>query len=105
NKPIQLADGTIINPTSIEYPKADGEDPDWRVFFEISKDLGQTWDVVGPINDGVTFDAIQPSILTYPDGRLQVICRSRQDVLVQSWSEDQGRTWSEVTATMLPNPN
>ncbi|GGC37595.1 hypothetical protein GCM10011386_32100 [Parapedobacter defluvii] len=105
NKPIQLADGTIINPTSIEYPKEDGEDQDWRVYFEISRDLGQTWEVVGPINDGVEFDAIQPSILTYPDGKLQVICRSRQDVLVQSWSEDQGRTWSKMTATALPNPN
>ncbi len=105
NKPIQLVDGTIINPTSIEYPKEDGEDQDWRVYFEISRDLGQTWEVVGPINDGVEFDAIQPSILTYPDGKLQVICRSRQDVLVQSWSEDQGQTWSKMTAMALPNPN
>ncbi|RQP15703.1 MAG: sialidase, partial [Parapedobacter sp.] len=95
----------IINPTSIEYPKEDGEDQDWRVYFEISRDLGQTWEVVGPINDGVEFDAIQPSILTYPDGKLQVICRSRQDVLVQSWSEDQGQTWSKMTAMALPNPN
>ncbi len=105
NKPIQLADGTIINPTSIEYPKGDGEDQDWRVYFEISKDLGQTWEVVGPINDGVEFDAIQPSILTYPDGKLQVICRTRQDVLAESWSEDGGQTWSEMTAMALPNPN
>ncbi len=105
NKPVQLKDGTIISPTSIEYPKESGEDQDWRVYFEISKDLGKTWQVVGPINDGVEFDAIQPSILTYPDGKLQVICRSRQDVLVQSWSEDNGNTWSKVSATMLPNPN
>jgi len=105
NKPIQLADGTIINPTSIEYPKGDNEDQDWRVYFEISKDLGQTWEVVAPINDGVEFDAIQPSILTYPDGKLQVICRTRQDVLAESWSEDQGRTWSKMTAMALPNPN
>ena len=105
NKPIQLADGTIINPTSIEYPEGDGEEQDWRVYFEISKDLGETWEVVGPINDGVTFDAIQPSILTYPDGKLQVICRTRQDVLAESWSEDGGWTWSEMTAMALPNPN
>lgn len=105
NKPIQLADGTIINPTSIEYPKNDNEDQDWRVYFEISKDLGQTWEVVGPINDGVEFDAIQPSILTYPNGRLQVICRTRQDVLAESWSEDGGQTWSEMAAMALPNPN
>lgn len=105
NKPIQLADGTIINPTSIEYPKGDNEDQDWRVYFEISTDLGRTWEVVAPINDGVEFDAIQPSILTYPDGKLQVICRTRQDVLAESWSEDQGRTWSKMTAMALPNPN
>lgn len=105
NKPIQLADGTIINPTSIEYPKDDGEDQDWRVYFEISKDLGKTWEVVGPINDGVEFDAIQPSILTYPDGRMQVVCRTRQDVLAESWSEDQGWTWSKMTSMALPNPN
>ena len=105
NKPVQLDDGTIIAPTSIEYPKADGEDQDWRVYFEISKDLGQTWEVVGPINDGVEFDAIQPSVLTYPDGKLQVICRTRQDVLAESWSDDQGKTWSAMAAMTLPNPN
>ncbi|WP_257668580.1 sialidase family protein [Parapedobacter tibetensis] len=104
NKPIQLTDGTIINPTSIEYPR-EGKEQDWRVYFEISKDKGQTWEVVSPINDGVEFDAIQPSILTYADGRMQVICRTRQNVLSQSWSEDQGRSWSKMSALALPNPN
>ncbi len=102
NKPVQLTDGTIISPTSIEYPV---KDPDWRVYFERSSDHGKTWEVVGPINDGVEFDAIQPSVLTYSDGRLQVICRTRQDVLAQSWSSDKGRTWSPMTALSLPNPN
>lgn len=104
NKPVQLADGTIIGPTSIEYPRSD-KDQDWRVYFEMSKDEGETWEVIGPINDGVEFDAIQPSILHYPDGRLQVLCRTRQDVLAESWSSDQGKTWSKMTATSLPNPN
>jgi len=105
NKPVQMEDGTIISPTSIEYPTKKDEDQDWRVYFEISKDLGQTWEVVGPINDGQEFDAIQPSILTYPEGRMQVICRTRQDVLAESWSDDGGYTWSKMSGMDLPNPN
>ena len=103
NKPIQLADGTIICPSSTEYEE--GDDTDWMVHFEITRDLGKTWEVVGPINDGTTFDAIQPSILTYPDGRMQALCRTRQKVIAQSWSADQGKHWSDMTATALPNPN
>lgn len=104
NKPIQLEDGTIISPSSTEIKLEDG-DVDWMVHFEISKDNGKTWEVVGPINDGKEFDAIQPSILTYPNGKMQVLCRTRQNVISQSWSEDQGQTWSKMTATELPNPN
>ena len=98
NKPVQLTDGSILCPSSTEH---DG----WRVHFEITRDLGKTWKVVGPINDGKKFGIIQPSILTYPEGRLQVLCRSRQAVVAQSWSEDGGKTWSRISATSLPNPN
>jgi len=34
-----------------------------------------------------------------------VLCRSRQSVITQSWSDDLGKTWSKMTATTLPNPN
>jgi predicted neuraminidase len=103
NKPIQLVDGTIICPSSIEIEENDEDF--WKVHFEITKDGGQTWEVIGPINDGVEFDAIQPSILTYEDGKMQILCRTRQNVVSQSWSEDQGRTWGPMTATVLPNPS
>jgi len=98
NKPIQLADGTILCPSSTEHKG-------WRVHFELTKDLGKTWQVIGPINDGKEFGAIQPSILTYPDGKMQVMCRSQQSVITQSWSNDGGKTWSQMKATELPNPN
>ena len=104
NKPIQLGDGTIICPSSTEYLLPEGG-VDWMVHFEITKDNGKTWEVVGPINDGKEFDAIQPSILTYPDGKMQVLCRTIQNVISESWSEDQGHTWSKMTATSLPNPS
>jgi predicted neuraminidase len=98
NKPIQLADGSILCPSSTEH---DG----WRVHFERTADLGKTWEVIGPIHDGREFAAIQPSILTYPDGRMQIVCRSRQGVIAESWSEDGGQTWGAVTGSALPNPN
>lgn len=103
NKPIQLADGTIINPSSIEL--VDGEEVKWMTHFEVSKDNGSTWQVIGPINDGITFDAIQASILQHKDGRLQILCRTRQNVISTSWSSDQGKSWSEMEATSLPNPS
>jgi predicted neuraminidase len=98
DKPVQLSDGSILCPSSTEH---DG----WRVHFELTKDLGKTWKVIGPINDGKTFGAIQPSILTYPDGKMQAVCRSKQNVITQSWSDDGGKTWGKMTATELPNPN
>lgn len=104
NKPVQLEDGTIISPSSVEYIR-ENKDRDWRVYFELSSDTGKTWRVVGPVNDGVAFDAIQPSILKYKNGKLQAISRTRQDVLSQVWSEDGGNTWGEMTALELPNPN
>ena len=99
NKPVQLKDGTILCPSSSESKDK------WRVHFELSKDMGQTWEVVGPINDGIEFDAIQPSVLFHPNGKLQVLCRTKQGVISQSWSNDSGKTWSHMEATMLPNPN
>ncbi len=77
----------------------------WRVHFEVTRDLGKTWDVIGPIHDGIAFDAIQPSILTYKNGDMQVLCRSKQDVIAQSWSKDGGRSWSAMEPTDLPNPS
>jgi predicted neuraminidase len=104
NKPVQLEDGSILCPSSTEV-RGQGEDVLWRVHFELSKDLGRTWQVIGPINDGIKFDAIQPSILFYQGGKMQILCRTRQGVIAQSWSYDGGKTWDEMTATWLPNPN
>lgn len=98
NKPVQLADGTIMCPSSTEHEG-------WRVHFEVSSDNGKSWSVIGPIHDASTFNAIQPSVLTYKDGRLQVLCRTREGVIAQSASTDNGKTWSAMSATTLSNPN
>ncbi len=98
NKPIQLADGSLLCPSSTE---SDG----WRVHLERTPDLGRTWRTVGPMNDGKEFAAIQPTLLTYPSGRVQMLCRSRQGCIATCWSEDGGETWDSMRATALPNPN
>lgn len=98
NKPVMLENGTFISPSSTESDK-------WRVHFEITEDLGKTWKIIGPINDGQTYNVIQPSILKYGDGRLQMLARSMENRLISSWSEDNGNTWGKLTPTSLPNPN
>ncbi len=98
NKPVQLPGGTILCPSSTE-------DNGWRVHFESTSDLGRTWDKTPPVNDGVKFSAIQPTILFHPGGRLQALGRTRQGCIFELWSEDDGRTWGPMAATALPNPN
>lgn len=100
NQPIQLTDGTILSPTSTESKK-DG----WRIYLEISKDQGQTWSKTAYLNDGKQFGAIQPSILNYGKGKLQLLSRTDKEVITENWSEDNGNTWSKMEATNLPNPN
>jgi len=100
NKPIELADGTLLCPSSTE-----DRELGWRVHMEITRDLGQTWEIIGPLNTKDEFNAIQPSVLSYADGRLQILCRSQERIITQSWSTDNGRTWSPMTATNLHIPN
>jgi alpha-L-rhamnosidase len=97
NKPV-MAGKKIISPSSTE---GDG----WKIHFEESADMGKTWKLVGPINDGKTIKAIQPSVLIHKDGRLQMLARSANRAIVQSWSSDNGETWSPLTETSLPNNN
>ena len=71
----------------------------------MTKDGGRTWSRTEAINDGKEFSAIQPSVLFLKDGRLQILCRSKNGYILESFSSDQGKTWSPLKATSLPNPN
>jgi len=97
NKP-ELINGVLICPSSTEGKG-------WKVHFEYTKDWGRTWTKSEAINDGKIVSAIQPSILKYKDGRLQVLCRSMNRTVNESWSSDGGITWSEMKASALPNNN
>jgi predicted neuraminidase len=98
NKPLQMPDGSLLCPSSTEYSG-------WRVHLERTLDLGKTWRRIGPLNDGKEFRAIQPSILLYPSGNMQILCRSKQGKIAESWSQDGGNTWSAMKTAPLPNPD
>ncbi len=98
NKAVLLKDGTLLCPSS-------SEDNDWRLHMEFTRDGGKTWSRTGPLNDGVTTSAIQPSILFLPDGRLQLVCRSENGFILQAFSSDLGRTWTALEPSTLVNPN
>lgn len=99
NKPFLLDNGDLLCPSSTELKGK------WKVHMEISPDRGVSWERTGPINDGKKTAAIQPTILLHKDGRLQALCRSKNQMILSSWSDDNGRTWSELEKTVLPNPN
>lgn len=102
NKPIELTGGELLCPSSTESPERPGR---WQIHFERTGDLGVTWQTTGPLNDGVAFSAIQPSILMLPEGTLKALGRTRQGKVFQITSDDGGKTWGKMTATSLPNPN
>ena len=106
NKPVQLADGTLLAPTSDE---TDERPSKWRVYFERSTDGGRTWAKTPFLNDGLQIGAIQPSILFHDrigGNRLQAVGRTRQGKVFTVSSEDGGRTWGTMSLMEgVANPN
>jgi alpha-L-fucosidase len=98
NKPVQLLDGTILSSSSTETRQS------WKAHVERSADQGKTWELI-PVNPTTDLDVIQGSILSYPDNKLQMLCRSRQNRIAEVWSEDGGKTWGKFSKTELLNPN
>lgn len=99
NKPVRLADGSILAPSSVEV-----SEQRWQAHIERSTDGGRHWQFI-PIDTANAAKVIQPSILQYPGHRLQVLCRSNQDKIMTAWSHDDGLTWGRLAPTTLPNPN
>jgi predicted neuraminidase len=99
NKPVMLDDGRMISGSSTE-------DDGWRVHLEFTNNLGFSWSRSQPLTSKDNIQVIQPTILTYPDKRVQLLCRGKgTGHIVEAWSKDNGRTWSELKLTELPNPN
>ena len=97
NKPVRLSTGEIVSPSSTEN---DG----WKVHTEISADNGNTWKHID-VKTEKDFFVIQPTILLHEKDKIQILCRSKNGFITQTWSSDKGNTWSKMTAIDLPNPN
>src|SRR5262249_49722441 len=101
NKPIQLADGTILAGTSVESHRA------WACWVERSADDGKAWRRFGPITvPDQPWGIIQPTLFQKADKTPVMFVRARGvGVVCRSESKDGGETWSPAARTELPNPN
>ncbi|MCC2668307.1 MAG: hypothetical protein K0Q72_778 [Armatimonadetes bacterium] len=101
NKAIELADGSLVCGSSVESYRA------WGCWVEITRDRGVTWSKHGPINQpGHLYGSIQPAVFGSRNGKLGMLCRTR-DVhrIVRATSADGGRTWTPLAETTLPQNN
>jgi predicted neuraminidase len=98
NKPVLWADGVLLCGSSTE-------DRGWRIHMEQSPDGGKHWSRTPPLNDAADCGLIQPTVLAWPNGRVQILCRSRQGAIYESWMDDAFEVWSKPVPIGLPNPN
>jgi predicted neuraminidase len=105
-KPVALAPDVMLAGSSTEH---DG----WIVHMErytgawTADALASpaSWQKGADVNTKQEFGAIQPTILVHSPTAVQILCRSRQGVITEAFSNDAGRTWGRMTATSLPNPS
>ena len=105
-KPIELRSSVMLAGSSTEH---DG----WIVHMERytgawtmdALTSASNWQKTAPLNAAAEFGAIQPTILVHSPSTIQILCRTRQGVIAEAWSQDEGRTWGKMSATALPNPS
>jgi predicted neuraminidase len=105
-KPVELGKGVMLAGSSTEHEgwivHMERYTGDWSLPSLAS---AAAWVKSAPLNTAKEFGAIQPTILVHSPTSLQILCRTREKVISESWSADGGRTWSAMKATALPNPS
>jgi len=105
-KPIEIRPGVMLAGSSTEddgwVAHMERFDGPWEAQGLTS---AAAWHKSGPLNAKDEFGAIQPTILVHSATEMQILLRSRQRVIAESWSKDGGASWGPMTATSLPNPS
>lgn len=92
NKSVILSDGNMMHPSSFETNGV------WTSHMEFTNANLENWrkvEVPGP------FQAIQPTVLFHGDQKLQILTRTQEGVIATAWSEDNGKTWTELSSSGL----
>jgi len=99
NKPVTLQDGSLLCPSSTEGSANSG------VHFEKFDVKKNQWTMMGPVDNNGFKSIIQPTIMFHGKDTLQALCRSKECILLQTWSYDEGKTWTPLSKTNMPNNN
>lgn len=112
SKPVFDDNGDMICGSSIEAGDPEDEFKATACWIEIYSDQSKSWSKHGPIEiPGKRFGAIEPAIFKGENGVLKIMCRDRSNRIgLEGWlwqgvSHDNGRTWSQLERTPLPNPD
>ena len=101
NKPIRLGGHRMLAPFFIDFWYETNMVGSYTMLIE-HKD-GQI------VNTQTThlddYDAIQPALVPLPDGRILLLARDKSNKFIRrSYSSDQGKTWSPMAMSTMPNP-
>lgn len=112
NKPLVLKSGEWLLPVSLLVPGRHraGETPAEALAHEPmvhaygSTDRGQTWTRRGGVViPPAEVNHNEPMFVELRDGRLWMLLRTRYGI-AESYSSDQGRTWTDVKPSTIQNP-
>jgi predicted neuraminidase len=100
NKPIETSTGVILCGSSTESIETNK----WRVHLEEYTETTNEWRKIN-IEDKNNFEIIQPTFLVHSKHTIQMLCRSKHNKIITSWSEDNGKHWIKTDSINVINSN
>lgn len=112
NKPYVTPNGALICGSSTSVGSYKEQWKATACWIDYSADGGKTWQKFGPLEiQGRKFGVIEPTLFHDQKGNLKMLCRDRalrieeKGFIWSATSKDEGKTWSALEKTDLPNPD